>query len=73
MQSQKKESLYIYPYVIVDPAKLSVFAFKSGSGSQFCTEVSPTANNPKVFCANFLTSDISKYSVSQSDPVFTSY
>ncbi len=62
-----------YPYVGIDPAKLSVYSFKPGSGSQYCTEVSPTINNPKVFCANFLTSDISKYSVNQSDPVFTSY
>lgn len=63
----------IYPDLVVDPIKLSLFSFKPGNGSQFCTEVTPTANTPKVFCANFLTFEISKYSVNQSDPVFTSY
>nr|BFD30622.1 hypothetical protein GTC16762_02400 [Pigmentibacter ruber] len=65
----------IFPNLLqsVDPTKLSVYSFKPGSGSQSCVELNPTTNTPKVFCANFLTSDLSKFSVSQSDPVFTSY
>ncbi|WGL61390.1 hypothetical protein QEJ31_07270 [Pigmentibacter sp. JX0631] len=65
----------IFPNLLqsADPTKLSVYSFKPGSGSQSCVDLNPTANKPKVFCANFLTSDLSKFSVSQSDPVFTSY
>ena len=63
----------IFTYLQTDPTKLSVYSFKPGSGSQSCVDLNPTTNAPKVFCVNFLTSDLSKFSVSQSDPVFTSY
>jgi hypothetical protein len=62
-----------YPYLATDPTQPSVFSFPAASGAQTCTDVFASANSPRVFCANFLTFDISKYTVTQSDPVFTSY
>jgi hypothetical protein len=62
-----------YPYLTSDPTKPSVFSFSTATGAQTCTDVFASANSPRVFCVNFLTSDISKYTVTQTIPVFTSY
>ncbi len=62
-----------YPYLTNDPTQPSVFSFQAASGAQTCTDVFASANSPRVFCVNFLTSHISKYTVTQTNPVFTSY
>ena len=63
-----------YPYLTTDPTQPSVFSFAAASGAQTCTDVfTLNTSVPRVFCVNFLTSDISKYTVTQTDPVFTSY
>lgn len=62
-----------YPKLTIDPTQPSVFSFPSASGAQTCTDVFASTNSPRVFCVNFLTSDISKYTVTQTNPVFTSY
>ena len=66
-----------YQNLTIDPTQPSVFNFSAGSGAQSCTDVLPIADNPKVFCVNYLYSTISRYKVSSSansDPViFTEY
>ncbi len=62
-----------YPYLKIDPTQPSVFSFEPASGAQTCTDVFASTNSPRVFCVNFLTSKISKYTVTQTNPVFTSY
>ncbi|APJ02408.1 hypothetical protein [Silvanigrella aquatica] len=63
-----------YPKLNNDPTQPSVFAFPTASGAQTCTDVfAGTTSTPKIFCVNYLNSSITRYSVSQSSTVFTSY
>lgn len=63
-----------YPYLQTDPTKPSIYSFPAASGARTCTDVFTSTNSPRIFCVNFLTSEISKYIVSQTTPLeFTKY
>jgi hypothetical protein len=61
----------------IDPSKPSIFPFVSGSGAETCADIYFTRDQPKIFCVNFLTSEVTKYNVritnNENDPVFTSF
>ncbi|MES2613824.1 MAG: hypothetical protein V4591_00240 [Bdellovibrionota bacterium] len=58
---------------VIDPTQPSLFTFPNASGAQRCTDVSPVANTPIVFCANFLSGKITHFTTTASGSVFTSY
>jgi hypothetical protein len=71
--SLSTNALKIYPNLNNDPTQPSILSFKTGSGAQTCTDVWANSNDPRIFCVNFLTSLISKYKFTKTNPVFTSY
>ncbi|WP_338636244.1 hypothetical protein [Spirobacillus cienkowskii] len=60
-----------YPNLVVDPLKPSIFSFQAANGEEACTDVSPVASTPQIFCINFIYGKISRFTVQQTDPVFT--
>ncbi|KAB8030925.1 hypothetical protein [Fluviispira multicolorata] len=62
-----------FPGTTNDPTAPDYYSFPSASGAQLCTDVSFVSGTPKVFCVNFLTSEITKYNVSSTNSVFTPF
>lgn len=60
-----------YPNLVVDPLKPSIFSFQAANGEEACTDVSPVSGTPRIFCINFIYGQISRFTVQQTDPVFT--
>lgn len=57
----------------VDPTQPANYAFSWGSGAQRCDSVTPTTNTPYIFCVNFLTSAITRFSTTATAPVFNPF
>lgn len=57
-----------YPNASADPTNPSNYSFSWGSGAQRCASVKP-AGSPYVFCANFLTSEITRFNTMNTAPV----
>jgi hypothetical protein len=60
-----------YLNLTIDPTKPSLFSFQAANGEEACTDVSPVSGTPRIFCINFIYGKISRFTVQQTDPVFT--
>ena len=58
-------------YSSIDPIQPSVFSFPYNAGAERCTNVSPVANTPLVFCSNFLSGTISHFKTSHAPSTTT--
>lgn len=56
----------------VDPTQPVNYGFSWGDGAERCDNVTPVTNRPYIFCVNFLTSAISRFSTTSASPVFNS-
>jgi hypothetical protein len=58
----------------VDPTQPSYYTYPFASGAELCIDLYPTADNPSVYCINFLDSDFSRFTVNtQVSPIFVRY
>lgn len=61
-----------YPNALADPTNPWNYPFPWGTGAQRCVSVKPTST-PYVFCANFLTSEITRFSTTNTVPVLNPF
>lgn len=56
-----------------DPTNPFNYAFPYTDGAELCTDVAPVVNTPIVFCANFLSGEITHFTTAASGTIFNKY